>query len=202
MKPLAVTGLCLLCLGVGPGPALNAEESTLKVVRIRPNLDTEKLQYILSTERKSVFERNMNLNEQQSEVFWGVYHRYEKEKEQLEAKRLRLLGTYIEKYDSLSNDDVMKIVKQSGENQQADLALRQKYFQIYSKKLNPMAAARFMQLDDIVGMVTRLAILGNVPLIGEVPNEAAAGAAGGQPSQPSNQEPAPSVDQPSTETVK
>src|SRR6476659_9387452 len=190
MKLLAVTGLCLLCLGVGA--ALNAEEPTLKVVRIRPNLDTEKLQYILSTERKSVFERNMNLDEKQSEVFWGVYHRYEKEKEQLEAKRLRLLGTYIEKYDSLSNDDVMKIVKQSGENQQADLALRQKYFQIYSKKLNPIAAARFMQLDDIVGMVTRLAILGNLPLIGDVPHEAAAGAAGGQPSQPSNQEPAPS----------
>ena len=49
----------------------------------------------------------MNLDEKQSEVFWGVYHRYEKEKEQLEAKRLRLLGTYIEKYDSLSNDDVV-----------------------------------------------------------------------------------------------
>jgi hypothetical protein len=111
----------------------------------------------------------MNLNEEQSEIFWGVYHRYEKEKEQLEKNRLRLLGTYIEKYATLTNDDVMKIVKQSGENQRADLALRQKYFHIYSKKLDPMAAARFLQLDDIVGMVTRLAILGNLPLIGEVP---------------------------------
>ena len=202
MKPLAVTGLCLLCLVVGAGSALNAEEPTLKVVHIRPSLDTEKLQYILSTERKSVFERNMNLNEQQSEVFWGVYHRYEKEKEQLEAKRLRLLGTYIEKYDSLSNDDVMKIVKQSGENQQADLALRQKYFQIYSKKLNPMAAARFMQLDDIVGMVTRLAILGNLPLIGDVPHVAASGSPDEKSSQTPNPETAPTVDQPSTETAK
>ena len=196
MKPLAVTGLCLLCLSLSP--ALQAEEPTLKVIRVRPNLDTEKLQYILSTERKAVFERNMKLDERQSEIFWGVYHTYEKEKEQLEAKRLRLLGTYIDKYDSLTNDDVMKIVKQSGENQRADLALRQRYFQIYSKKLNPIAAARFMQLDDIVGMVTRLAILGNVPLIGELPNEAA----GGQPSQPSSQEPAPSMDQPSTDAAK
>lgn len=202
MKPLAVTGLCLLCLGVGPGPALNAEESTLKVVRIRPNLDTEKLQYILSTERKSVFERNMNLNEQQSEVFWGVYHRYEKEKEQLEAKRLRLLGTYIGKYDSLTNDDVVKIVKQSGENQQADLALRKKYFDIYSKKLDPVTAARFMQLDDIVGMVTRLAILGNLPLIGDVPHVASSEASDEKSAQTPNPEAAPTVDQPSTETVK
>ena len=192
MKPFAMTGLCLLCLAMGS--ALNAEETTLKVVHIRPNLDLEKLRYIVSTERKAVFERNMNLDERQSEVFWGVYHRYEKEKEQLEAKRLRLLGTYIEKYESLTNDDVMKIVKQSGENQQADLALRQKYFQIYSKKLNPIAAARFMQLDDIVGMVTRLAILGNVPLIGEVPVA--------QPSQPENRDTAPNTDQSSIETTK
>jgi hypothetical protein len=147
MKPRAVVGMCLMCLLMAPD--LNAQEttlpeSTLKVVRIRPNLDTDKLHYILSTERKQVFERNMNLNEEQSEVFWGVYHRYEKEKDQLEAKRLRLLGTYIENFSSLTNDDVMKIVKQSSENQQADLALRKKYFHIYSKKLDPIAAARFM----------------------------------------------------------
>ena len=174
MKPRAAVGVCLMCLLMVPD--LNAEESSLKVVRIRPNLDADKLQYILSTERKQVFERNMNLNEEQSEVFWGVYHRYEKEKDQLEAKRLRLLGTYIENFSSLTNDDVMKMVKQSSENQQADLALRKKYFHIYSKKLDPVAAARFMQLDDIVGMVTRLAILGNLPLIGDVPHVAASGA--------------------------
>ena len=174
MKLRALVGIGVICLWVIPH--VSAEESTLKVVRIRPNLDTDKLHYILSTERKQVFERNMNLNEEQSEVFWGVYHRYEKEKDQLEGKRLRLLGTYIENFASLTNDDVMKMVKQSSENQQADLALRKKYFHIYSKKLDPIAAARFMQLDDIVGMVTRLAILGNLPLIGDVPHVADSGA--------------------------
>jgi hypothetical protein len=174
MKEMTIAGMCVLCLVVSSA-ALQAQEPTVKVVRIRPNLDTDKLEYILSTERKQVFERNMNLNEQQSEVFWGVYHRYEKEKEQLEKNRLRLLGTYIEKYATLTNDDILKIVKQSGENQRADLALRQKYFHIYSKKLDPIAAARFLQLDDIVGMVTRLAILGNLPLIGDVPHSAASG---------------------------
>src|SRR5262245_51268467 len=107
MKLSALIGLWLLCLAVSP--ALSAEDTQLKVIRIRPKLDTEKLQYILSTERKAVFERNMNLDEQQSEIFWGVYHRYEKEKEQLETKRLRLLGTYIDKYDSLTGAEVVKI---------------------------------------------------------------------------------------------
>lgn len=194
MKLRALLGTCLMCLWVIPH--VSAEEATLKVVRIRPNLDTDKLHYILSTERKQVFERNMNLNEEQSEVFWGVYHRYEKEKDQLEAKRLRLLGTYIENFSSLTNDDVMKIVKQSSENQQADLALRKKYFHIYSKKLDPIAAARFMQLDDIVGMVTRLAILGNLPLIGDVPHVADSGAPTESTSPaPEPEAPASSTDQ-------
>jgi hypothetical protein len=96
----------------------------------------------------------------------------------------------------------MKIAKQSGENQQADLALRQKYFQIYSKKLNPLTAARFMQLDDIVGMVTRLAILGNVPLIGDVPHVAASEAPAGQLPQPTVPDAAPAVDQSPAENAK
>lgn len=201
MKLIALLGMSLMCLWVIP--YVSAEESSLKVVRIRPNLDTDKLQYILSTERKEVFERNMNLDEQQSEVFWGVYHRYEKEKDQLEAKRLRLLGTYIEKFSSLTNDDVMKIIKQSSENQQADLALRKKYFHIYSKKLDPIAAARFMQLDDIVGMVTRLAILGNLPLIGDVPHVAASGAPAENTSPaPEAETPAPNTDQSPGEPTK
>ena len=198
MKPIAVAGICCLCLVVNTG--VEAQEPAVKVVRIRPNLDTDKLQYILSTERKQVFERNMNLNEQQSEVFWGVYHRYEKEKEQLEANRLRLLGTYIEKYATLTNDDILKIVKQSGENQRADLALRQKYFHIYSKKLDPIAAARFLQLDDIVGMVTRLAILGNLPLIGDVPHSAASGEIA--PASSERETPPSTGDQPLTEPQK
>ena len=89
MKPNVVVGMCLM-VGLMV-PSLHAQESTLpqstlKVVPIRPNLDPDKLQYILSTERKVVFERNMDLDEQQSEVFWGVYHRYEKEKDHLGAK--------------------------------------------------------------------------------------------------------------------
>jgi len=206
MKPNVVVGMCLM-VGLMV-PSLHAQESTLhqstlKVVPIRPNLDPDKLQYILSTERKVVFERNMDLDEQQSEVFWGVYHRYEKEKDQLEAKRLRLLGTYIEKYALLTNDDVMKIVKQSSENQQADLALRKKYFHIYSKKLNPVAAARFMQLDDIVGMVTRLAILGNLPLIGDVPHAAASGSSAGETGSPGDHDTSASnTDHPSMELTK
>lgn len=179
---LAVAACLALSLD---GHAQESREPDVTVVRVRPALDTEMLQYMLEHQRKEVFERGMALDSRQSEVFWGVYHQFEKEKEQLDAKRLRLLGTYINKFATLTNDEAVKLVKQSGENQQADLALRQKYFKLISKKLNPVVAARFVQLDDMVGMATRLAILGNVPLIGGSPKAtepvSEQPAAGGEP---------------------
>lgn len=138
----------------------------VNVVRVLPALDVQRLQYVLTHDRKQVFEEGMILSARQKELFWGVYQRFEKEKEQLDAKRLRLLGTYIEKFPTLTNDEALKIMQQSGRNQRAELELRQKYFKILSKKISPVVGARFAQLDDIVGMTIRLAILGNVPLIG------------------------------------
>ena len=143
----------------------HAADTDITVVRITPSLDLDQMQFIMSHERKDVFERGMPLAPNQVDAFWNIFDEYAKDREELDAKRLRLLGTFVSRNAKLTNDAAIKLVKASGENQQADLALRQKYFKILSKKLNPVVAARFFQLDDLVGMVLRLAILGNVPLI-------------------------------------
>jgi hypothetical protein len=164
MKTICRLSVALVCLLLVP--YVGAKDKNITEYRVDPALDTEEMQYVLSHEREDVFKKGMQLEAKQSEVFWSVYHQYEKEKQQLDAKQLRLLGTYINKFSTLSNDEAVTLVKQSGSNLQNDLALRQKYFKILSKKLNPIVAARFVQLDDLIGMVTRLAILGNLPLIG------------------------------------
>ncbi|MBX3300990.1 MAG: hypothetical protein KF693_02115 [Nitrospira sp.] len=165
-----------------------AADTEITVVRVTPSLDLAQAQYILSHQREEVFERGMALDSKQWQVFWRVYDDYEKEKEQLDAKRLRLLGTYVSKHAALTGDDAAKLIKASVENQQADLALRQKYFTILSKKLTPVAAARFAQIDDIVGMVVRLAILGNIQLITDVSDETEPQAEPAQPALPDARE--------------
>ena len=167
MRPLHWLGAIVVCLLLST--SVNAADTDITVVRVTPALDMDQMEYILSHQREEVFERGMALvDSKQWDAFWRVYDEYEKEKEPLDAKRLRLLGSYVSKHATLTGDEATKLVKAVGENQQADLALRQKYFKILSKKLNPVAAARFVQLDDIVGTVVRLAILGNVPLISGV----------------------------------
>ena len=165
MRSIHWFGVLVLCCSLSA--AVHAEESEFTVIRVTPVLDTELLEYILSHQRAEVFERAMTLDSKQGDAFWNVYDQYEEEKEALDGKRLRLLGTYIGKHHTLSGEEAVTLMEQAAANQQADLALRQKYFKLMSEQVNPIAAARFAQLDDLIGMTTRLAILGNVPLIGD-----------------------------------
>ena len=174
MRPIPLFTAIVMCLVLFPSTGHTAD-TDITVVRVTPSLDLDQIQFIMSHERKDVFERGMPLASNQLDAFWNVFDDYAKDREQLDAKRLRLLGTFVSRNARLTNEEATKLVKASGENQQADLALRQKYFKILSKKLNPVVAARFVQLDDLVGMVLRLAILGNVPLI------SGGGEAAGQP---------------------
>jgi hypothetical protein len=166
MRPIGWLIIVLLSPVLAPYAEAAGEPPQVNVVHVRPALDVQQLQYVLTHDRKQVFEEGMILDARQKELFWNVYHRFEKEKEQLDAKRLRLLGTYIERFPTLTNEDALKVMKQSGRNQKAELDLRQKYFKILGKKISPVVAARFAQLDDVVSMTVRLAILGNIPLIG------------------------------------
>ncbi len=162
---LAVVFCLMGCSGV------DAKDADITVVRVTPHVDLDQVKYILSHQREEVFERGMRLEPKQWQVFWRVYDDYDMERQQLDAKRLRLLGALISKNAVLTDDDATTLMEASGENQRADLELRQKYFKVLSQQLNPVAAARFAQLDDLVGMVIRLAILGNVPLIGGASGE-------------------------------
>jgi hypothetical protein len=167
MKPIHWLTAAVVLLLLSPF-FVQATDTDITVVRVTPALDLDQMKYILSHQREEIFERGMTLESKQWKVFWPVYDEFDKEKGELDAKRLRLLGTFLKKNATLTGEEATKLIKASGENQQQDLALRQKYFEILSTQLNPVAAARFAQLDDIIGMVTRLAILGNAPLLSGV----------------------------------
>ena len=163
MKILRWSLYVVFCLVASLSAA--AKDTDITVVRVTPNVDLDQVKYVLSHQREEVFERGMRLESKQWKIFWKVYDDYDKERQELDAKRLRLLGKFITKNAALTGEEATKLMEASGANQRADLDLRQKYFKVLSQQLNPVAAARFAQLDDVIGMVTRLAILGNLPLI-------------------------------------
>src|SRR5688500_15647103 len=112
---LSVAFVCLLLASyVGAeDKSDDAKDKNLTVVHAEADLDTEQLQYVLAHGREDVLKRGMVLDPKQTKAFWSVYRQYEEEREQLDAKRLRLLGTYVNRFSTLTNDDATRLIKLS-----------------------------------------------------------------------------------------
>ena len=130
-------------------------------------LNMAALQKAMSQDRRQLFSANMNLSAKDFEGFWSVYGEYEKEREALGQTRIELLKNYASGFGNMSDADMAKLAADYSSYQRSDIALREKYFGVVSKKVSVAAAARFFQIDDYIQTVTKLALLSKIPFIGD-----------------------------------
>ncbi len=94
MKPIYWFTALVVFLLLSPSLA-QAADTDITDVRVTPALDLDQMKFILSHQREEIFQRGMALESKQWKVFWNVYDEFDKEKGQLDAKRLLLLGTFV-----------------------------------------------------------------------------------------------------------
>jgi len=155
----------LLVMAVA-GVAQAAENVNVTV--IQPVISPETMRYVLSTERRSIFETAMPLAEGKArDTFWNIYTQYEKEKEGLDKRRMALLGDYVKKFNTVTNEQSMKMVKETADINIKALKLREKYSQRIGKEVSGILGARFWQVDNYIASAVQLGVLDNIPLMGE-----------------------------------
>jgi hypothetical protein len=130
-------------------------------------VNMEKLKNALTEKRRQLYAQGMSdLSPQQLEVFWGIYGDFEKEKNANMAARMNLVKDYFDKFSTLSDADLTKMLHEAVNLQQQGTDLRMKYFGILSPKIGARAAARFALIDDYLTTIWRLSILDNLPIAG------------------------------------
>lgn len=77
MRPIHWFTAIVVCLMLLPSTGYTAD-TNITVVRVTPALDLDQMQFILSHERKDVFERGMPLASNQLDAFWDVFDEYAK----------------------------------------------------------------------------------------------------------------------------
>jgi hypothetical protein len=172
-----------------------AQQPQIEVTVIQPAINQETLQYVLMNDRRKIFEQVMTLNGGQREIFWSEYENFEREKNKLDSRRLKLLGSYAKHYTSLNDDELGRLMRGVFQLQNDELALRQKFFTVVKKKLSPSTASQFYAVDDYISAVVKLAILNHTSLMGDQGTIARMQQSGnhGHPSQPSGAVAAPST---------
>jgi len=160
-KPLIVVALVT---GLG-GIAAAQQSQPPPAPSGTPVVDTTKFRMAVSEERRKLFGAGMSyLPAAQLQTFWSVYGDFEKEQDAITAARIDIVRRYIQNIDALTDAQITSLVNESADAQKKTTELRQKYFGIYSQKIDVRAAGHFALLDDFVTTAMRLQLLSSLPV--------------------------------------
>ena len=114
---------------------------------------------------QAIVDQAMGLEPGDKAKFWGVYDGYQKEMKTLWDRRLANIKLYAQNFDKLTDPVADKIATAAMANEQDNLAIRNKYYGQMKAALGPKTAARFWQVETMLGQLIGLQIGAEVPLM-------------------------------------
>ena len=154
--------LTVLGLTLGLGTLLPATEA---VAQGEPYM--ELLRKDLETDKIAIMTAALELTEEQGEVFWPIYREFENERAEIGDQTYALVKEYAENYLNMDPDKAKKIMEQVFTLNQKKLDIHKKYFKKVSKALDPIIAARFIQVDRQIQALITVQVNSQIPLIEE-----------------------------------
>jgi len=129
-------------------------------------INVERANQALTTARRTLFESNITLTDAQKDPFWAIFNEFEKERGAVTGKTLQLVQTYAANFSTLTNDQLMQMLKEVTANSKKQIDLRAKYAEQIAKKVDPRIGTRFYQIDDYLTTAARLEVLDKIPFVG------------------------------------
>ncbi|MBK7974913.1 MAG: hypothetical protein IPK07_17060 [Deltaproteobacteria bacterium] len=157
----------LLCAATAAG-SIAAEPATAPVV-VQPTVDTEVIRFAITAERRKVFERGMSLTESEKEAFWDLYAGFEKERNALDKRMMRVLQDFVGRNVALDDRESLALTREAIALERDGEALRTSHFERIAAAVSGRVGARFYQLDDLITSAFKVGMLGQLPLIGNAP---------------------------------
>jgi len=119
----------------------------------------------INTQRRALITAAMEFNAEEEEKFWPIYKEYEAEYDKLMDKEIQLIKKYAESYENMGDEVASQLVKQSFENEKAQLALSEKYYQKFSEELEVKRAVKLLQVLNRIDLMINLQKVSNVPVL-------------------------------------
>ncbi|MGD8375447.1 MAG: hypothetical protein PVF68_04840 [Acidobacteriota bacterium] len=119
----------------------------------------------LRAAKRDIVEHSMDLSEAQAADFWPIYEEYEGELDVLTEDRIAAVRRYAEEHDSLTDERAAAIAEDWFHGQEERLKLRRKYYRKVADALSAGVAARFIQVENQIGLLLDLQIHEQLPLI-------------------------------------
>ena len=129
----------------------------------------ELLRADLRTDKVAILTEAMPMNTAERDLFWPLQRDYERELSAIGDRRVALLKKFAEHRKKLTDDVAEERMKEWFSVQEDRTKLRAKYYKKVAKAISPGLAARFIQIENQIGLLIDIQIAGEVPLIETVP---------------------------------
>lgn len=130
--------------------------------------EVDLMQAVFGMEKKDIVAEFIQPAPGKSDAFWMLYDDYEIKRKDLGKRRINLLNSYIDSYDSLDDSSTSKILDEMISLQTSTDKLLSTYAKKIRKAVDVKTAAQFYQIEGYVLSKIRSSIMENIPVIGEL----------------------------------
>jgi hypothetical protein len=147
---ILVVGLALFAAAV---PVQAQGEQYLEL--IRQDLQSAKTAYMT---------QGMALTTEQGDVFWPIYREYQNDLAKIGDRRIANIKDYAEHYEAMTGEKASEIMKKAFKSKKDALSLLEKTAKKVSKEVDPVTAARFIQVENTLNLLINLQLADEIPL--------------------------------------
>ena len=160
MTKTLLTGMALtLCLALG-GPA--RAQDGIDMAALNNAIETQR--QITEAQRQQVVTQAIQLDASQSEAFWPLYREYRADVAKLDDRFVALIKDFAERYDTLNDEDALRLLKTSLKLEADRIKLSQRYVRRFDRIMPSTKVARFMQVESRLDAVLDLKVKSGIPL--------------------------------------
>jgi hypothetical protein len=148
---LPVVAFCSVSVAQNNGPSV---DSYIESIRADTRAD-----------KVAIITEAMQLNDQDSKIFWPVYRKYEADLMKVNDQRVALIKSYADKFTTMTDADAKTMIEQSLAFESGRTDVKKKYAKEFQKAgLSSLTVAKFIQLEH------RLDLLIDVEIASELPS--------------------------------
>jgi len=164
MKP-GITIAFLLIIGCLTAPVVYGQAAGEAAAEQSLQAYVDMMRQDIRKEKHTVVDKAMDLDASGKAKFWAVYKGYEKEMAVLWDERIANIEKYAEHYEEVSDAVADELVAKALDIETRRTLVKKKYYSHMKAALGAVAAARFLQLENILNQLIDLQIGSQLPLI-------------------------------------
>jgi hypothetical protein len=155
-RTATVAGMCLVMV---------AFLCSFAVAQDKPSDNMQILSEKIKADKKLLVAQNMQLTEAEAGKFWPIYELYQDELFVLRMRSLKLIETYAENYESMTDELAKKLLDEYLAIEGLRQKVREAYLPKFRKALPEIKVARYYQIENKISALVNYELAMQIPLL-------------------------------------